>query len=57
MDKSAPPTIAMVKELGIIPYQQAPAFANGFLNDAAKYAADGCYVMDWAAQYAKINNG
>ena len=42
---------AMVKELGIIPYQQAPASTNGFLNDAAAYTADGCYVMDWATNY------
>ena len=42
---------AMVKELGIIPYKQAPASTNGFLNDAAKYTANGCYVMDWATNY------
>ena len=39
---------AMVKELGIIPYKNAPASKNGFLNDAAKYTAAGHYVMDWA---------
>ena len=41
----------LVKELGILPYKNAPASSNGFLADAAKYTADGCYVMDWATNY------
>ena len=41
----------MVEQLGILPYKNAPASTNGFLNDAAKYTADGCYVMDWATNY------
>ncbi len=42
---------AMVEQLGIMPYKNAVASTNGFLNDAAKYTADGCYVMDWATNY------
>ncbi|MBR1496138.1 MAG: ABC transporter substrate-binding protein [Oscillospiraceae bacterium] len=42
---------AMVKELGILPYKNAPESSNGFLNDAARYTANGCYVMDWATNY------
>ncbi len=41
----------MVEQLGIMPYKQAVASTNGFLNDAAKYTEDGCYVMDWATNY------
>lgn len=41
----------LVDELGIIPYKSAPQSNNGFLNDAAKYTANGCYVMDWATNY------
>lgn len=41
----------LVDELGIIPYKSAPESSNGFLNDAAAYTADGCYVMDWATNY------
>ena len=41
----------MVGQLGIMPYKNAAASTNGFLNDAAKYTADGCYVMDWATNY------
>ena len=41
----------MVDQLGILPYKNAPASTNGFLNDAAQYTADGCYVMDWATNY------
>lgn len=41
----------LVDELGIIPYKSAPESNNGFLNDAAQYTADGCYVMDWATNY------
>ena len=41
----------MVEQLGILPYKNAPESTNGFLNDAAAYTADGCYVMDWATNY------
>ncbi len=41
----------MVEQLGIMPYKSAVASTNGFLNDAAAYTADGCYVMDWATNY------
>ena len=41
----------MVGELGVIPYKSAPASQNGFLADAEKYTANGCYVMDWATNY------
>ena len=41
----------MVGQLGIMPYKNAAASTNGFLNDAEKYTADGCYVMDWATNY------
>jgi len=41
----------MVGELGVIPYKNAPASQNGFLADAEKYTANGCYVMDWATNY------
>jgi len=41
----------MVEQLGILPYKNAPDSTNGFLNDAARYTADGCYVMDWATNY------
>ena len=40
----------LVEQLGILPFKNAAAGANGFLNDAAKYTADGCYVMDWVSQ-------
>ncbi len=42
---------AMVEQLGIMPYKGAAESTNGFLNDAAAYTADGCYVMDWATNY------
>ena len=41
----------MVEQLGILPYKGAVESTNGFLNDAAAYTADGCYVMDWATNY------
>ena len=40
----------MVNNLGILPFKNAPESTNGFLADAAKYTADGCYVMDWVSQ-------
>ena len=48
-DKEA--SAAMVEQLGIMPYKSAAESSNGFLNDAAKYTAAGCYVMDWATNY------
>ena len=48
-DKDASAT--MVEQLGIMPYKNAAASTNGFLNNAAKYDEDGCYVMDWATNY------
>ena len=41
----------MVEQLGVLPYKNAPESANGFLADANNYAADGCYVFDWATNY------
>ncbi|MBQ2618019.1 MAG: ABC transporter substrate-binding protein [Oscillospiraceae bacterium] len=41
----------MVEQLGVLPYKNAPASANGFLNDANAYSEKGCYVMDWATNY------
>ncbi len=41
----------MVDQLGIMPYKGAAESTNGFLNDAAAYTEDGCYVMDWATNY------
>jgi raffinose/stachyose/melibiose transport system substrate-binding protein len=41
----------MVEQLGIMPYKRAIESSNGFLNDAAAYTADGCYVFDWATNY------
>ena len=41
----------MVEQLGIMPYKSAVKSSNGFLNDAAKYTDNGCYVMDWAPNY------
>jgi len=42
---------AMVEQLGILPYSNAAESTNGFLNDAAAYTDNGCYVMDWATNY------
>ena len=41
----------MVEQLGIMPYKHSIESSNGFLNDAAAYTADGCYVFDWATNY------
>ena len=41
----------LVEQLGILPFTNAPESSNGFLNDAAAYTEDGCYVMDWATNY------
>lgn len=41
----------LVDELGIMPFTNAAESTNGFLNDAAVYTEDGCYVMDWATNY------
>jgi len=42
---------SMVDALGILPFTDAPESTNPYLNDAAKYTADGCYIMDWATNY------
>ncbi len=42
---------ALVEQLGILPYKNAVESTNGFLNDAAAYTDNGCYVMDWATNY------
>ena len=42
---------ALVEQLGIMPYKNAAESTNGFLNDAAAYTDNGCYVMDWATNY------
>ncbi len=41
----------LVEQLGIMPFKNAVASTNGFLNDAAAYTDNGCYVMDWATNY------
>ena len=41
----------MVEQLGVMPYKNAVASSNGFLQNAEAYSADGCYVMDWATNY------
>ena len=41
----------LVEQLGIMPFTNAAESTNGFLNDAADYTANGCYVMDWATNY------
>ena len=41
----------LVDSFGVMPYKSAAESTNGFLAAANKYAADGCYVMDWATNY------
>ena len=41
----------LVNSFGVMPYKSAAESTNGFLAAANKYAADGCYVMDWATNY------
>lgn len=41
----------LVDAFGAMPYKSAVESTNGFLNDANKYAADGCYIMNWATNY------
>ncbi|MBE6990873.1 MAG: ABC transporter substrate-binding protein [Ruminococcaceae bacterium] len=41
----------LVEQLGIMPYKSAVESTNGFLNDAARYTDEGCYVFDWATNY------
>ena len=41
----------LVDSFGIMPYSNAAESTNGFLEAAAAYTADGCYVMDWATNY------
>ena len=41
----------LVDTFGVMPYKQAAESTNGFLAAANKYAADGCYVMNWATNF------
>ena len=41
----------LVDSFGVMPYKNAAESTNGFLAAADAYAADGCYVMDWATNY------
>ena len=40
-----------VDSFGAMPYKHAQESTNRFLAAADAYAADGCYVMDWATNY------
>ncbi len=40
-----------VDTFGAMPYKQAAESTNAFLAAADEYAANGCYVMDWATNY------
>ncbi len=40
-----------VDTFGAMPYKNAQESTNKFLAAADQYAADGCYVMDWATNY------
>ncbi len=41
----------LVDTFGVMPYKNAAESTNAFLAQADKYAADGCYVMNWATNY------
>ncbi len=41
----------LVDSFGIMPYKQAAEPTNAFLADAAEYAENGCYVMNWANNF------
>ena len=41
----------LVDTFGVMPYKQAAESTNAFLAQANKYAADGCYVMNWATNF------
>ena len=40
-----------VDSFGAMPYKNAAESTNGFLAASDSYAADGCYVMNWATNY------
>ena len=40
-----------VDSFGAMPYKNAQESTNKFLAAADRYAADGCYVMDWATNF------
>ena len=40
-----------VDTFGVMPYKNAAESTNGFLAAADRYAAEGCYVMDWATNF------
>ena len=41
----------LVDTFGVMPYKNAVESTNGFLAAANEYAANGCYVMNWATNY------
>ncbi|MGN0985223.1 MAG: ABC transporter substrate-binding protein [Candidatus Enterenecus sp.] len=41
----------LVDTFGVMPYKNAAESTNGFLAAANEYAANGCYVMNWATNY------
>ena len=45
-----------VDTFGAMPYKQAAESTNAFLAAADEYAANGCYVMDWATNYQPAVN-
>lgn len=42
---------ALVEQLGVMPFKNAAASENGFLNNATTLSGIQYYVMDWAARY------
>ena len=42
---------ALVEQLGVMPFKNAAASKNGFLNNATTLSGLQYYVMDWAARY------
>lgn len=41
----------LVDSFGVMPYKSAAESTNAFLANANQYAADGCYVMNWATNF------
>ena len=41
----------LVDSFGVMPYKSAAESTNTFLANANQYAADGCYVMNWATNF------
>ena len=44
-------------ELGDLPYKNATPGHNAFLNAAANYTNNGCYVMEWATNFQPHSDG